>query len=385
MKKLIISIFFLLTLIPAQAESIKFSTLNWKQLSEQAKYSKKIIFVDFYTTWCGPCKYLEKEVFTHADVGSYFNEHFSSIRINAESEEQDLVKQMKIQAYPTLIFFDANGVVLYRVEGAPEVEQLLEYGQKAAALPELLKDDWKSNPETLASYLEALATHQPQQAEKLASGFLAKLPQEELIKDENWWILAEYVKDASDPSWQYALNNAAYFAEAFGGFLNYVESLGEEMLTKAVDLKDPELLTIKTNLDMLARNIQGDSSLKREEFQLWNLVCYSERLGAENEYTTRLQEFLKKYCWDEPTYLTYHAAKILSGTYSAPVYANAIRWSERALVLDKDNYTAYWLLAIGYSKTNNLTKSNQALQNFLNLSKADPLLSDKISILLSSF
>lgn len=386
MKKLALSIFFLLALIQAQAAGIKFSTLTWKQLSEQAKSSKKIIFVDFYTTWCGPCKHLEKEVFTDAEVGSYFNGQFINVRIDAEKEEQELVKRTEIRAYPTLIFFDATGEVLYRAEGAPDAYQLLEFAKKASALPKLKQNNaWKTNSENVTIYLEALATHDPKQAEKIAADYLATLPQEDLRKDENWWILAQHVKDARDPSWQYALNNAGYFSKAFGGFLNYVESLGEEMLTKAVDLKDPELLTIKTNLDILVRNVQGDSSLRREEFQLWNLVCYSERLGAENEYTTRLQEFLKKYCWDEPTYLTYHAAKILSGHYSAPVYANAIRWSERSLVLDKDNYSAYWLLAIGYSKTNNLTKSNQALQNFLNLSKADPLLSDKISILLSSF
>lgn len=385
MKKLALSIFFLLALTQAQAEGIKFSTLNWKQLSEQAKSSNKIIFVDFYTTWCGPCKYLEKEVFTHADVGSYFNEHFSSIRINAESEEQDLVKQMKIQAYPTLIFFDANGVVLYRVEGAPEVEQLLQYGKKASALPLLLKNGWKSNSENLTAYLEALATHQPQQAEKIASEFLAKFPQEDLIKDENWWILAEYVKDASDPSWQYALNNATTFAAKYGGFLNYVESLGEVILNKAVELKDPKLILTKTDLDVLIRRVQGDSSLSREQMQLWNSISYFERIEAENEYTSTLHQYLKKYCWEEPRYLTYYASKIFSGNHAPAVYTNAIQWAERALVLNKDNYVTYWILAIGYSKTNNLSKSNVALQNFLSQSKTDPELPDKVNILLTAY
>lgn len=386
MKKLVSSILFLLTLLQVQAEGIIFSALNWKQLSEQASTSNKIIFVDFYATWCGPCKHLEKKVFTNAEVGSYFNEQFISMRIDAESEELELVKQMNIQAYPTLIFFNARGEVLYRAEGAPDADQLLGYAKKVSALPGLKENNaWKANSESLTVYLEALATHDPDQAEKIATNYLASLPKEDLRKDENWWILAHYVKDARDPLWQYVLNNAGYFAEAFDGFLGYVESLGEEMLTKAVDLKNPELLVVKSNLDILMRNVQGDSSRTHEEFQLWNFVSYSERIGNEKEYTTKLQEYIKKYCWEEPTTLTYFSAKIFNGNHAPTVYANATRWAERALVLNKDNYMAYWVLAIGYSKSNNVPKSNQALQNFLKFSKADPEFSDKISILLTSF
>ena len=79
MKKL-----FLLTLlvagvmmgVEAQNRSIDFEqTKEWKKVLKKAKKEKKLIFVDCYTSWCGPCKMLAKDVFTRDEVCLLYTSH----------------------------------------------------------------------------------------------------------------------------------------------------------------------------------------------------------------------------------------------------------------------------------------------------------------------
>ena len=61
------------------AQGIEFFHGTWVEALAEAKKQEKPIFVDAYTTWCGPCQMMSKNVFTHADVGAFFNENFTFI------------------------------------------------------------------------------------------------------------------------------------------------------------------------------------------------------------------------------------------------------------------------------------------------------------------
>lgn len=386
MKKILTVGFLLVALGQVKAEGITFSTENWSQLIQQANTSNKILFVDFYATWCGPCKQLEKEVFTNNEVGNYFNEHFISKRIDAESEEAELVKQINIEAYPTLVFFDASGEILYKIEGAPDAEQMVGYAKQASAVYDMkLNNSWKTNGDNFRLYLEALATHQPAEAEKIVAEYLSGLPMDDVRKAENYRLLTDYVKDIKHASWQYVLNDIPYFAKENDGLASSLEILAREVMQKAVTSKNRELLPVKTDLDIVASRLLGDSSVTKDQYQLWNSVVYFENIGDNVGYTKGLNTFLKKYAWDNTKVLTYYASKILSGNYSAFANADAMRWAEQALKFDDTNYLAHWVLAIGYSKAKNMAKSNLALQNFLRASTLDPQLSEKLNMLMYGY
>ena len=55
----------------ASAQGIIFSSGDFDDIVKQAKEQKKGIFVDVYTSWCGPCKMMAKKVFTNTKVGEY--------------------------------------------------------------------------------------------------------------------------------------------------------------------------------------------------------------------------------------------------------------------------------------------------------------------------
>ena len=60
-------------------EGIVFEHVDFKQAKELAKAQNKLIFIDAYTTWCGPCKLMAKTVFTEKEVGDFYNSNFINI------------------------------------------------------------------------------------------------------------------------------------------------------------------------------------------------------------------------------------------------------------------------------------------------------------------
>ena len=66
-------LFIPLFLIPLflQAQGINFFEGSFQEVKAEAKKQNKIIFIDCYTSWCGPCKWMAKNVFTDKKVGDF--------------------------------------------------------------------------------------------------------------------------------------------------------------------------------------------------------------------------------------------------------------------------------------------------------------------------
>jgi thioredoxin 1 len=85
-----------------------------------ATEQKKPVLIAFTTSWCPPCQYMKKEVYTHPAV-SKAAEAFVSIMIDPE-KETDLATQYKITAYPTYIFLQPDGKIIETAVGSMEPE-----------------------------------------------------------------------------------------------------------------------------------------------------------------------------------------------------------------------------------------------------------------------
>lgn len=112
------------------ATGIQFTDASWKEILKKAKAEKKIIFLDAYASWCGPCKKLQKEVFTKKTVGDFYNSKFINVKMDMEKGEGPALSQVyPLEAYPTLLFIDGNGKVLKKFIGAPGPEDLIALGK----------------------------------------------------------------------------------------------------------------------------------------------------------------------------------------------------------------------------------------------------------------
>ena len=100
----------------AQNRSIEFREGNWEQMLKMAKKEKKMIFVDCYTSWCGPCKMLAKNIFTQDSVADFYNANFICFQIDMEKGEgPELARKYGVAAFPTLLYVDKDGMLKHCV------------------------------------------------------------------------------------------------------------------------------------------------------------------------------------------------------------------------------------------------------------------------------
>ncbi len=109
---------------------IQFVEANWAKAVEQAKKEKKMIFIDAYTSWCGPCRMLKQNTFTDKTAGEYFNKHFINIALDMEKGDGiAFAQKYQIAAYPTLLIMDAEQKSVSMSEGYINPGQLIEFGK----------------------------------------------------------------------------------------------------------------------------------------------------------------------------------------------------------------------------------------------------------------
>lgn len=89
-----------------------------------AQKSKKLVFIDFYTDWCGYCKQMDEETFTDPSVKEKFAQKYVLVKINGD-QNPDLVSDYKIYGYPTLVILDSNGNEVKRQEGFVTLAEIL--------------------------------------------------------------------------------------------------------------------------------------------------------------------------------------------------------------------------------------------------------------------
>jgi thioredoxin-related protein len=146
MKKTFMLLLGLMAHACAMSQGITFNTtLSWKEVVAKAKQENKPIFVDAYTTWCGPCIQMDREVFPLKVVGDFYNQHFVNYKIQMDKTGKDseeiksryadaewFEKTFNIVSYPCYLFFDAEGNLVHQSGGGKLTgEQFVAIGLEA--------------------------------------------------------------------------------------------------------------------------------------------------------------------------------------------------------------------------------------------------------------
>ncbi len=141
----IIFTIFICNLSNSQNKGIHFEeNTNWEKILVKAKMENKFIFMDCYTTWCGPCKGMSNEVFPLEEVGDFYNKTFINLKLQLDTTQKDdeyikswyaignkIFKEYNIVGYPTFLFFDPNGKIIHKVFGGNSVEGFIAIGADA--------------------------------------------------------------------------------------------------------------------------------------------------------------------------------------------------------------------------------------------------------------
>ena len=130
MKKFISGLFLFSAVAIFAQQAIQFQELPFKDLVTKAKKENKIVFIDAYASWCGPCKMIERNVFTQISVGDYYNSNFVNARFDMEKGEgREIAAKYGVRSYPTYLFLNGDGELVSQNFGYMEESMFLSMAQ----------------------------------------------------------------------------------------------------------------------------------------------------------------------------------------------------------------------------------------------------------------
>ncbi|BAV05915.1 Thioredoxin [Filimonas lacunae] len=113
-------------------KGIRFFEGSWKALLDTAQQLQKPVFIDVYTSWCGPCKLMDRNIFTADKVGEVYNAEFVNYRLDAEKGEGvDIARKFNVKAYPTFLYLNSGGYLLHKRVGEQEEKPFVQTGKEA--------------------------------------------------------------------------------------------------------------------------------------------------------------------------------------------------------------------------------------------------------------
>lgn len=197
-------------------DGIKFFNGSWKELLEEARQKNQMIFVDVYTDWCGPCKYMDKFVFTEQTVADKYNVHFLNYKIDAEKGDGiKIAKKFGVNAYPTFLFLNSNGYLVHKVVGEKEKGPFISNADKALSAAadnnnldnlETKFNEGNRNPLFLKTYLTRLKEVNMDNSVILDAYFYS-LPDTQLQEDNTLLYLAQHVSGTRTTALLYLINH----------------------------------------------------------------------------------------------------------------------------------------------------------------------------------
>jgi len=297
MKKLNIIFLFccLLTtgLLAQGSNGIEFKKDSWNAILAEAKAEDKLIFVDAYTTWCGPCKKMDRDVFVNMEVGSFYNSMFINVKIDMEKGEGiKLARDYNVNAFPTFLFIDGNGKLMHRTAGFHSVNQFIALGNEAISpggrLVELEKQfqEGKRDPEFLRKYTKTRYDAADGSHEDVALAYLKT--QEDWNTEENQEFLFGYLGSAKTEMFDYLLDNKEQFAEQYGQQA-VMAKIQEVIYSSIEDTKED------SSLDQVERLFKKAYPDRADQMTARFALTFYRQAGDREKYMDAALSYHKKF------------------------------------------------------------------------------------------
>ncbi|MDX1904390.1 MAG: thioredoxin family protein [Thermonemataceae bacterium] len=334
-RKLILTILGLGISVSLLFAQINFEHGTWAEVKAKAKSEKKAIFVDAFTTWCGPCKWMAANTFTDTEVGKFYNANFINYKFDMEKGEGTTFAQTySVNAYPTLLFFDANGEIVHKMMGAAPAEPFLAWG-KDALNPETqfftLQRKYKSGerkPQFLRNYVKAL-TGAGEDPTKVAVEYIQSQDKKNWSNTENWAFIQENVNDLHGEIFVHILKNKADFeakvgAESLNKFVE--KNLMKEVMKVAESNDVAQLDALKADFKKIAPQ-QADKYIARAEF-----IFYSRDEAKSFEY---IAKYFDNYAddWQELNEVAWY---FFQNSDEPTKLQKATNWAKKSVEIDKN-------------------------------------------------
>ncbi len=319
-------IFFLVVLlfcigkIGLAQEGVNFEHLTFREALDKAKAENKLVFMDCYTSWCGPCRHMTEHIFPQKKVGDYLNARFVCVKYDMEKGEgQELSKRFEVRAYPTFLVLDADGKLIHKFIGGRDVDGIIRSVEESFDPSKAfgsMKKDYQAgvrDKDFLLRYLKCLISFYDPMANVVADEFMNQLNDREKTSEAYWFLFTnQKLSPAGSAIEKYLLKN----------YKDFCKSLGEEQVAKEVEkryserfmriFKKEETVT-KAQLNAFEREIKSLKLPNNSDFRSYAKIAQAEMKTLTALISVCESEFLKIKTFEVP-YLQFYDRVMKEGT-----------------------------------------------------------------------
>jgi thiol-disulfide isomerase/thioredoxin len=207
----------------AQEKGIKFlNDTVFENVLAKAKAEDKLIFLDCYAVWCGPCKMMDANIFPDEQLGEFHNTHFINIKYDMEKPYgMEIRSKYGVRAYPTFLYLNGDGEVVHRmVGGTAKPEDFLKYSKLALdtennfmAVNNRIENGDRSAA-TIDNYLKM--SYGATNADQLIEEHFMQLDKENKIREETWNLIKSHLTSTKSPAFIHFTTNKKEYASLYG-------------------------------------------------------------------------------------------------------------------------------------------------------------------------
>ncbi len=344
-------ILLLFVCLPSKADGIEFQhDKTFQQLLDMAKAHNKIIFMDCYTSWCGPCKRLAAQVFPDSSVGEYFNANFINSKFDMEKDEgPSIAARYGIRAYPTLLWIDGAGNVVHKLVGGTDVAGLIAQGKKAIdPTPGLINgmrkqyNDGNRDVNFLSDFVNSLQ-NTGDNYEPFFKEYLDKLTNKDLSEQKHARTVFNLTNNIKSPGVPYLTKNRESYIQLLGAdvYNTKINTLAEKAAAEAPKANDAAMFAAA--LELVKNNKAADAAEK----QLTMSMTYYSKMNDWVNYDKNASAYIKKYASKKAAVLNDVAWTYYLNINDRAQLQKAAKWAYEAINTDNKytyNLTYVYLL-----------------------------------------
>ncbi|WP_420318519.1 thioredoxin family protein [Ekhidna sp.] len=311
-----------------------------------ANEENKFVFVEFYADWSLPSKRMEKEVFSVDSVGLLFNNHFIAIRIDAEKEQQSLVESIGITSYPTLVYYDPLGRIIYRHQGEIFAKELYKLSESLIHLNDRLAAYKKNDRKKINvyEYATSLRHINENKAGIISRKYLIDVDEDEYSDPQNWELIKRFVRPWDRVLFARVTDSEILKIERPEDFPQYLIKSMDMLLEKAIETENSSFMrTRRAYIEDHSNYFQNPDSLL-----LIGELEFASQSRVE-EYPKLIEEYVKKYLPEDGERYASIAYDLTQNYFHKQVLDFAIELANRSLAL-KPNLNSYLALSAANEK-----------------------------------